>query len=59
MIAVSNDEKQLIAVKDQNGIFRNSFKSDKSITYEFPADVDTTNFKARGYSAILYIKFIG
>ena len=31
------------------------FKTTKSITYEFPADVNADNFKEKGYSAFLKI----
>lgn len=48
----SNDK---IAVQDNNGIFKNNFKSSQSITYEFPDDVDAKNFQEKGYSAFLKI----
>ncbi|MEO6135331.1 MAG: ABC transporter permease [Ginsengibacter sp.] len=48
----SNDK---IAVQDDNGIFKNNFKSSQSITYEFPDDVDAKNFQEKGYSAFLKI----
>lgn len=53
--SIQSNEQQKIAVSDQNGIFKNSFQNDKSITYEFPADVDAGNFKEKGYSAFLKI----
>jgi ABC-2 type transport system permease protein len=53
--SVSSSEKQRVAVSDSNGIFKNSFQSDKTITYEFPTDVDGNNFKDKGYSAFLKI----
>ena len=53
--SISSHEKQNIAVADSNGIFRNSFKSDDLITYEFPSDVNAENFKEKGYSAYLKI----
>jgi ABC-2 type transport system permease protein len=53
--SISSHEKQKIAVADSNGIFRNSFKSDDLITYEFPSDVNAENFKEKGYSAYLKI----
>jgi ABC-2 type transport system permease protein len=48
-------DKQTIAVKDENGIFESNFKSDDIIKYEYPPDVDANNFKLKGYSAFLYI----
>ena len=53
--SINSEESQKIAVIDSNGIFKNSFQSDKVITYEFPSDVDANNFKEKGYSAFLKI----
>ncbi len=53
--SIKSVEKQKIAVRDENGIFKTSFQSDKVITYEFPTDVTVNNFKQRGYSAFLQI----
>lgn len=53
--SIQSDEQQKIAVSDQNGIFKNSFQNDKSITYEFPTDVNAGNFKEKGYAAFLKI----
>jgi ABC-2 type transport system permease protein len=53
--SIQSEEKQKVAVVDENGIFKNSFQSDKSITYEFPSDVNANNFKEKGYSAFLKI----
>ena len=54
-LSIKGDSSHSIAVNDQNGLFKNSFKSDKGIKYEFPADVNATNFKEKGYSAFLVI----
>ncbi|MEO7393931.1 MAG: ABC transporter permease [Chitinophagaceae bacterium] len=53
--SIKSVDKQKIAVVDENGIFRNSFQSDKIITYEFPADVNSNNYKDKGYTAYLNI----
>ncbi|MDQ2719096.1 MAG: ABC transporter permease [Bacteroidota bacterium] len=53
--SINSEETQKVAVMDNNGIFKNSFQSDKVITYEFPSDVDANNFKEKGYSAFLKI----
>jgi ABC-2 type transport system permease protein len=53
--SIQSDEEQKIAVVDSNGIFKNSFQSDKAITYKFPSDVNAGNFKEKGYSAFLKI----
>ncbi|HUS02216.1 MAG TPA: ABC transporter permease [Chitinophagaceae bacterium] len=54
-LSIKGDSKHTVAVNDQNGIFKTSFKDDKSIKYEFPVDVNTNNFKEKGYSAYLII----
>lgn len=54
-LSIRSEEGQKIAVVDETGVFKNSFKSDNVITYEFPNDVNTSNFKEKGYSALLYI----
>ncbi len=53
--SIKSIDKQKIAVVDENGIFKNSFQSDKIITYEFPTGVNSTNFKEKGYTAYLDI----
>ncbi|MEO6637279.1 MAG: ABC transporter permease [Ginsengibacter sp.] len=53
--SIKSVDKQKIAVVDDNGIFKNSFQSDKVITYEFPSDVNSNNFKEKGYTAYLNI----
>src|SRR6266513_4133783 len=53
--SIKSEERQKIAVEDNNGIFKNSFQNDKIITYEFPKDVNANNFKEKGYSAFLKI----
>jgi ABC-2 type transport system permease protein len=53
--SIKSIDKEKIAVEDNNGIFKNSFQSDKVITYEFPKDVNVNNFKEKGYSAFLQI----
>ena len=54
-LSIKSVEKQKIAVSDENGIFKNSFQSDKVITYEFPSDVNSNNFADKGYTAYLSI----
>src|SRR4029079_7678306 len=53
--SIKSIDKEKIAVKDDNGIFKSSFQSDKVITYEFPVGVDANNFKEKGYTAFLKI----
>ena len=53
--SMQSEENQKVAVMDENGIFKNSFKSDNSIVYEFPSGVTADNYKEKGYSAFLKI----
>jgi ABC-2 type transport system permease protein len=53
--SIKSVDHEKIAVKDNNGIFKNSFQSDKLMTYEFPPDVNINNFKEKGYTAFLDI----
>ena len=54
-LSIKSVDKHTIAVKDDNGIFKNSLHSDDIIKYEYPEDVNTNNFKNKGYSGILII----
>ncbi|HEY8688775.1 MAG TPA: ABC transporter permease [Chitinophagaceae bacterium] len=54
-LSINGEDAHTIAVNDQAGIFKNSFKNDKNIKYEFPGDVTADNFKEKGYSAFLNI----
>jgi ABC-2 type transport system permease protein len=53
--SMQSEENQKVAVVDHNGIFKNSFQNDHSITYEFPTDVTADNYKEKGYTAFLRI----
>src|SRR5215210_1267485 len=54
-LSVKSIDKHTIAVKDDNGNFKNSFHSDEVIKYEFPDGVNADNFKTKGYSGMLVI----
>ncbi len=53
LITVKNITKEKIAVVDSNGILKSNIESSKSVAYDFASGVDTGNFVAKGYSAIL------
>ncbi len=53
--SIASNNRQKIAVEDDNGIFKSNFQSDKIITYEFTTDVNANNFREKGYSAFLKI----
>jgi len=46
-------EERKIAVVDPNGFFKDKLKNSKQLKFEFPKDVDTSNYQAKGYSDIL------
>jgi ABC-2 type transport system permease protein len=54
-LSINGEDAHTIAVNDQAGIFKTSFKNDKNIKYEFPANVTAENFKEKGYTAFLNI----
>jgi len=53
-ITVKNIRNEKIAVNDPHGILKSNLEGSKTVSYEFRTDIDTSNFKAKGYSAILY-----
>ncbi len=54
-ISVKNVDKERVAVIDKSGLFKGNLQNAKAITFEFPTDVDSTNYKAKGYTGVLYI----
>ncbi len=54
VISVKNVDKEKIAVIDNSGFFKDNLENAKAITFEFPTGIDSTNYKAKGYTAILY-----
>ena len=54
-LSVGDSKLQKIAVKDDNGIFRSSFKNEKTIEFKYPEDVNKNNFHDKGYAAFLNI----
>ena len=46
-------EERKIAVVDPNGFFKDKLKNSRQLKFEFPKDVDTSNYQAKGYSDIL------
>jgi ABC-2 type transport system permease protein len=59
LITVKNVRQEKIAVVDAQGILKSNIESSKAVTYDFTADVDTSNFAAKGYSAILLAPHTG
>lgn len=53
-ISVKNVDKERVAVIDNSGFFKDNLQNAKAITFEFPTNVDSTNYKAKGYTGVLY-----
>ncbi len=59
-LSVKGTEELKIAVVDNNGFFKNNLKSSNNIVFDFAPGIDTANYLAKGYSAILILpKFEG
>lgn len=59
IISIKNVDHEKIAVIDKGRIFNGSIENTKSLTFEFPAGIDSNNYIAKGYSAILYTPATG
>ncbi len=55
IISVKNFDKENIAVIDNANLFNGHIANAKAVTFSFPKGVDSTNYKQKGYSAVLYI----
>ncbi len=51
---IENIGVEKVAVVDPAGYLKSSLESNDKIQYDFNANADTSNFAAKGYSAILY-----
>ena len=54
-LSMKSKESHKIAVSDPNGFFKDVLKGGKDITFEFPEGVDTSNYKAKGYTDLLIV----
>jgi ABC-2 type transport system permease protein len=53
IITVKNVRNEQVAVVDPGGILKASIKNSDLVTYDFRTDIDTSNFSAKGFSAVL------
>jgi ABC-2 type transport system permease protein len=53
-ITVNNIKNEKVAVVDEQGILKTNLKNSESVSYEFRNDVDTGNFKSKGFTVILF-----
>lgn len=54
-LSASGAEHRRIAVQDANGFFKAALSNTEQINFEFPSNIDTLNYKEKGYSDILII----
>ncbi|GEO10344.1 ABC transporter permease [Segetibacter aerophilus] len=54
IISVKNIDHEKIAVIDHTGTMEGNIENTKALSFEFPKGVDSTNYIAKGYSALLY-----
>ncbi len=54
-LSMKTKESHKIAVSDPNGYFKDVLKGNKDISFEFPEGVDTSNYKAKGYTDLLIV----
>jgi len=53
VLSMKGKEQLKVAVADQNGYFKNNLRSDGDIVFSYPADVDSSNYLVKGYTAFL------
>lgn len=54
VISIKNIDKEKVAVIDNTGMLQGNLNNTKALTFEFPKGVDSTNYTAKGYTAVLY-----
>jgi len=54
-LSIKGKEQLKVAVIDENGFFKDRLKGNDDVQFYFPADVDTSNYISKGYSALLNI----
>jgi ABC-2 type transport system permease protein len=55
VISVKNVDKENVAVVDPANVFEGKIDNGKAVSFTFAPGVDSTNYKQKGYSAILYV----
>ena len=53
-ITAKNVRDEKLAVVDTQGVLKSNLRNSKAVSYEFRNDVDTSNFKSKGFTAILF-----
>jgi ABC-2 type transport system permease protein len=52
-ITVNNVTKEKVAVVDKQGVLKSNLKNSEAVTYDFRNDIDTSNFKSKGFNVLL------
>ena len=52
-LSIEEVDHERVAVVDETGFFEGNLENSKSLTFEFPKAVDTSNYIEKGFSAIL------
>lgn len=55
MISANSNEKRKIAVDDESGLYKNSFKNNSAVEFEYPSGVTRADYKQKGYEGLLVI----
>lgn len=58
-ITVKNIRNERVVVVDEQGILKTNLKNSESVSYQFSNEADTSNFKAKGFTAILFAPHSG
>ena len=53
-ITIKNVSNEKVAVVDPGGYLKSTLESSKIVTYQFDTGIDTSNFVAKGFSAVLF-----
>jgi ABC-2 type transport system permease protein len=54
VISIKNIDHEKVAIIDRDNVLNGNIENTKALTFEFPKNVDSNNYIAKGYSAILY-----
>lgn len=54
VISIKNIDHEKVAVIDKRNVLNGHIDNTKALSFAFPTDVDSNNYSAKGYSAVLY-----
>ncbi|HZF65105.1 MAG TPA: ABC transporter permease [Chitinophagaceae bacterium] len=59
LITVKNVRKEKVVVVDSRGTLKSTLTSSENVAYEFDSDADTSNYRQKGFSVILFAPHSG